>query len=97
MVKIRLSGKFEVSYKELILTEPEQKVVIWDQINLFRRHPLDTRLRNHELKGKLRGKWAFGITDDIRIIYEWKTKNVVRFLVIGRHEKVYGRETKHTK
>ncbi len=39
----------------------------------------------------MKGKWAFSITDDIRIVYEWKTKNVVRFLAIGGHEKVYGR------
>jgi mRNA-degrading endonuclease YafQ of YafQ-DinJ toxin-antitoxin module len=37
----------------------------------------------------MKGKWAFSITDDIRIIYEWKDKNVVRFLAIGTHPEVY--------
>ena len=97
MVKIKLSGKFDLSYKELILLESEQKAITWNRVSIFRKNPLDTRLGNHKLKGKLIGKWAFSITDDIRIVYEWKTKNLVRFLAIGRHERVYERGTKHLK
>lgn len=89
MVKIRLSGKFDVSYKELLRSTPDLEDLIWDRVSLFRKNPLDTRLRNHELKGKLRGKWAFRITDDVRIVYEWKERKVARFLAIGKHEGVY--------
>jgi mRNA-degrading endonuclease YafQ of YafQ-DinJ toxin-antitoxin module len=95
MVKIRLSRKFDFIYKELIFLEPDQKSTVWDKVNIFRKNPLDTRLNNHLLKGKLNDKWAFSVTDDIGIVYEWKTKNVVRFLAIGRHEKVYGRKSKN--
>ena len=95
MVKVKLSGKFDANYKELISSDSELESVIWDRIVIFHNKSSDTRLHNHKLKGKLKGKWAFSITDDIRIVYEWKTKNVVRFLAIGRHEKVYRREIKH--
>jgi len=37
----------------------------------------------------MKGKFAFSITDDIRIVYEWLGKSTVRFLAIGEHEKVY--------
>ena len=37
----------------------------------------------------MKGKFAFSITNDIRIIYEWLGKNTVRFLAIGGHKKVY--------
>jgi len=37
----------------------------------------------------MKGKWAFSVTDDIRIVYEWLGKTTVRFLAIGRHSKVY--------
>ena len=37
-------------------------------------------------------KWAFSITDDIRIVYEWLNKNTVRFLAIGGHNRVYKRK-----
>ncbi len=37
----------------------------------------------------MKGKFAFSITGDMRIIYEWLGKNTVRFLAIGGHKKVY--------
>jgi len=95
MVKVKLSGKFNANYKELISSDSKLESVIWSRIAIFLNKSSDTRLRNHKLKGKLKGKWAFSITEDIRIVYEWKSKNVVRFLAIGRHEKVYGKQGKN--
>jgi mRNA-degrading endonuclease YafQ of YafQ-DinJ toxin-antitoxin module len=57
------------------------------------RNPDDTRLDRHPLTKKMGGKWAFSITDDIRIVYEWLGKNTVRFLAIGKHRKVYFRKS----
>lgn len=58
-------------------------------INLFILNTEDTRLRNHALRKRMKGKFAFSITGDMRIIYEWLGKNTVRFLAIGGHKKVY--------
>lgn len=60
-----------------------------ERIKIFERKPNDTPLHNHVLKRKMKGKWAFSVTGDIRIVYEWKSKTVVRFLAIGGHKKVY--------
>jgi addiction module RelE/StbE family toxin len=95
MVKVKLSGKFNANYKELISSDSELESAIWDRITIFHSKSSDTLLRNHKLKGKLKGKWAFSITDDIRIVYEWKSRNVVRFLAIGGHEKVYRKQGKN--
>ncbi len=89
MVKIRTSGDFDKDYRELIKENPDIKVEAAKRIILFSGNPLDTRLKNHRLTKRLRSKWAFSITDDIRIIYEWKGKTTARFLAIGRHYKVY--------
>lgn len=58
-------------------------------IKRFRNNPVDTRLRNHQLHRTLFGQWAFSVTGDIRIVYEWMSKTTVRFVAIGRHEVVY--------
>ncbi|MBI5619826.1 hypothetical protein HY950_02595 [Candidatus Gottesmanbacteria bacterium] len=58
-------------------------------IQWFRNNPSDTRLRNHALHKKLADKWAFSVTDDIRIVYERVGTNAVRFLAIGGHTMVY--------
>jgi addiction module RelE/StbE family toxin len=92
MVKIKLSGRFDKDHRELINVSPEVESVIVERVKVFTNKTSDSRVRNHKLTGKLLGKWAFSITDDIRIVYEWKSKNTVRFLAIGGHEKVYGRK-----
>lgn len=61
-------------------------------IKLFIVNTEDTRLHNHALRKRMKGKLAFSITGDIRIIYEWLGKNKVRFLAIGGHNKVYNRK-----
>jgi len=32
MIKIRVSGRFDLDYKRLILSEPELKEVVWTKI-----------------------------------------------------------------
>lgn len=50
-------------------------------------HPL---LKDHKLKGELKGKRSFSITGDIRVIYRELSYNIVEFLDIGTHTQVYG-------
>jgi addiction module RelE/StbE family toxin len=45
-------------------------------------------LDDHALKGKMKGKRAFSITDDVRVIYV-ESDNVFVFLDIGSHNQVY--------
>ncbi len=59
---------------------------------LTQKNPNDTRLDNHQLTKRMEGKWAFSITDDIRIVYEWLGKNTARFLAIGGHSKIYSQK-----
>lgn len=68
---------------------PDSIDVIRKKVKLFRHNPDDTRLDNHDLHGTMVDKWAFSITDDIRIVYEWIGTNMVRFLAIGPHATVY--------
>ena len=95
MVKIDFTGRFNSMYSAVLEKKPELKEEVFKRVNWFRRRPDDQRLDNHALRKRMNGKWAFSITDDIRIVYEWKTKNVVRFLAIGGHKKVYERKGKN--
>ena len=82
-------------YSAVLEKKPELKEEVFKRVNWCRRRADDQRLDNHALRKRMNGKWAFSITDDIRIVYEWKTKNVVRFLAIGGHKKVYERKGKN--
>ncbi len=89
MIKIRLRKGYPKQYEELTEEDGELKKLIFKKVRLFEKNPDDSRLRNHALTRKMEGLWAFSITDDIRIVYEWIGKQSVRFLAIGSHKEVY--------
>ena len=89
MIKLKFSEKYKKMLRILCANNEELIEVIEMRIFLFSKNPNDTRLRNHPLIKRLKGKWSFSVTPDIRIVYEWKGANTVRFLAIGHHEEVY--------
>lgn len=89
MVKVNRSGKFNEELKILSTDNLELNEFVEKQILLFTKNPDDTRIDNHPLAKRMEGKWAFSVTDDIRIVYEWIGKTTVRFLAIGPHQGVY--------
>lgn len=93
MIKVKQVGKFRKLLDELYVEEPELKIEVNTRINWFQNNPEDSRLDNHALIKRMESKWAFSITDDIRIVYEWLGKTTVRFLAIGGHKKAYKRKS----
>ena len=94
MIKIKHTGKFDRMLEDLVKDNRKLLNKVEASILLFINKPTDTRLENHPLRKRLKGKWAFNIDDDVRIVYEWKSKNVVRFLAIGGHHEVYRKPKK---
>lgn len=91
MLLVEYAGQYRRNAQKLLKEKVISQPLIEQSIRLFRKNPEDTRLANHALKRRLSGRWAFSITDDIRVIYEWRGKKLVRFLAIGTHETVYKR------
>ena len=89
MLKIKRTGRFE---SDLIKICHENSTIIEsvrEKIHQFVKNQQDTRLDSHPLTGRMEGKWAFCIDNDVRIVYEWLGKNSIRFLAIGSHKEVY--------
>lgn len=89
MLKIKYANKYYLQERRLLDRRPELEEVISLRTHWFRKNQNDTRLHNHKLHKRLEDKWAISITDDIRIVYEWLGKSMVRFLTIGTHPQVY--------
>lgn len=89
MVKVECHGKYQSDLNSLLSQEHDLFQEMDKRVKWFQKNPDDTRLDNHPLTKRLEGKWAFSITDDIRIVYEWVGKTTVRFLAIGRHTRIY--------
>lgn len=47
MIKIKLDGRFDSMYKELISHDPETKKIVDQAVAWFRNNSEDTRLDNH--------------------------------------------------
>lgn len=92
MVKIEQTGKFNRLLDDLRFGNRQLELEITKRIGWFKKNPHDTRLGNHKLIQRMIGKWAFSITGDIRIVYEWLGETTVRFLAIGGHKRVYKRK-----
>ena len=67
-----------------------QKLAVEDAIKQFRADPHNPSLRNHALKGVMKGRRSFSAAFDIRIIFEeYENYAVVIMLDVGTHEGVY--------
>lgn len=90
-MNIVFTGKYWEMLADLIEADPSLKEEVIQNVSWFRNNPSDTRLNNHPLGRRLKGKRAFNITGDIRIVFEPQGKHRVRFLTIGGHKDVYGK------
>lgn len=85
---VHFHQNFVKRYRKL-RRELQQKVD--KKIDIFRKNPSDPYLKNHSLSGRLKGKKAFSITGDIRVVFEeFDDYVLVIMLDVGTHAAVYG-------
>ena len=89
MLQIYFTKKFTKQYKLLLQRKPRQAKKLEQTVEIFIKNPRHHRLKTHPLTGKLSGKYAFWISYDLRVVFEWLKKNSVRFLALGTHNQVY--------
>lgn len=83
---IRVTSHFARQYKRL---PPEVQEMAETRERIFRANAFDPRLRTHTLSGRLKDLWAFSVTRDVRVIFEFLDADEVLFHSIGRHQVVY--------
>lgn len=59
-----------------------------EKLLLFINNPKDLTLKDHALKGIMKGSRSFSVTGDIRAVYYFKDSSAY-FLDIGTHNQVY--------
>lgn len=60
-----------------------------ERLKLFESDRSNSKLKDHELSGSMKGFRAFSITEDIRVIYQDEDRNTVKFYDVGSHNQVY--------
>jgi toxin HigB-1 len=85
-MKIFYLKKFIKQYRKL---SPEAKRLAEEKEKIFRKNPLDSRLKTHKLHGDLKGFFSFSINNDVRVIFDFDENKNVRFYTIGNHDIYY--------
>lgn len=86
MLKIHYHKKFRRDYKKM---PAKIRGLFKERLAIFREQPFHPLLKNHTLRRELKDYWAFSVTGDIRVIYEYLDKNTIALVRIGSHNQVY--------
>ncbi len=81
--RIDYSTKFE---KELARMPRRVQQAFLDKEGLFLENAFHPSLDTHKLHGKYRKYWAFTVTGQYRIMFDFKKDGVVELINIGTHE-----------
>lgn len=80
---VRISSKFEKSYKNLPKRVKEKAR---EKEKIFRTNPFDSRLDTHKLHGKYKKYWSFTVVNQYRIMFDFVSSNKIDFINIGTHD-----------
>lgn len=83
--RIDFSKRFD---KQLKKSPLEIKISFKQRLAIFSKNPLNTKLNNHSLTGKLREYRSINITGDWRALYSQKNDLVI-FEMLGTHSQLY--------
>ena len=81
--EIHYSRKFIKELKKLSKNILDLAV---EKEKIFRKNPLHSSLRLHELHGKFKGFWSISITKSYRIIFERMKNGDILFISVGKHD-----------
>jgi len=86
-MEVRYARRFQ---KQLAKLQKHEKIAVADTIVAFGKNPFDPKLKNHALKGTMKGKRSLSAGFDLRIIFEEHDGyTVVIMVAVGTHQKVY--------
>lgn len=87
-MKIEFTNEFIKNHKRRFRNKIQFQKKFETRVRLFSQNPKNPIIRDHELKGDLKGKRSFWITGDIRVVY-MIYRNTAYFIDIGTHNQVY--------
>jgi addiction module RelE/StbE family toxin len=84
---IRFHRQFEKRYKAL---RGNQKEKFKQRRNILLEDPFHPLLNNHPLRGKYHGYRSINIGGDLRAIFKVQNEDMLIFVDIGPHARLYG-------
>lgn len=79
---------FKKHFKARILPNKSLVSRFESRLKMFLADPCNPVLRDHQLSGRMKNLRAFGITGDVRVVYQLEGENLYLY-DIGSHNQVY--------
>jgi addiction module RelE/StbE family toxin len=89
VINLIWGSSFKRAYKKVTAANPELKPRIARALEVFVDNPYHPSLRTHKLSGKLKGMWAFVVTYDCRIVFQFLDDQDALLIDVGKHDEVY--------
>jgi len=89
VIRIVWDEGFKRIYRKKVKNNETLRNKFWKMMKLFSQNPYQPQLRTHKLSGELTGLWAFSISYDCRIVFDFISKNEILLIDIGGHDEVY--------
>lgn len=76
--------------KQLAKQPAEVRQAYYNRLRIFAEDPHNPLLRDHALRGQLKGFYSINITGDVKAIYMVVGNDIYIFDLIGTHAQLYG-------
>lgn len=86
--RIHWAPSFKRAFRKRVQNTPLSNK-FQNQLELFVQDPFAPGLRTHKLTGVLNGLWAFSVSYDCRVIFDFVSPEEILLIDIGTHEDVY--------
>jgi len=86
--RINWAPSFKRAFRKRILGTSVE-FVFRNRFENFIEDPFHPGLKTHKLTGILDGLWAFSVSYDCRVIFEFNSSEEITLIDIGTHEDVY--------
>jgi len=86
--QITWAPSFKRAFRKRILGTPEEPL-FRQKLEAFLNDPFTPALHTHKLTGSLVGLWAFSVSHDCRVVFDFVSPSKILLIDIGTHDDVY--------
>ncbi len=88
-ITLELSPIIQKQLKKIKRKDEKVFKLFRTRTKIFVADPFDPRLGTHKLKGRLLGRYAFSLTESLRVIFRFKTPTTILLIALGSHDQMY--------
>jgi len=86
---LELTPTFQKQMKILKRKDPKAFGRLRTHLVRFIADPFDPELRTHKLRGRLLERYAFSLSESLRVVFRFRDPTTIVLIALGTHSQVY--------